>query len=112
MKMTSPLKENRDFRRMYARAKSAVGRCVVVYTARNRLGVNRLGITVGKKIGKAVERNRVKRIVREAYRQLEPGLKPGYDFVVVSRGRAVRVGMWEVRDEMQKLMRGAGVLRQ
>ena len=58
-----------------------------MYAKRNGLSYNRLGITVSKKIGKAVVRNRAKRRLREVYRITLPDLKSGYDFVLVARGR-------------------------
>lgn len=81
------LNENRDFRRAYAKGKSRVHRLLVTYVLRNRLGVNRVGFTATKKIGKACRRNRARRVIREAYRILEPQLRQGYDIVFVARGR-------------------------
>ena len=82
-----PLTRNNDFRRLYKRGKSLVDRNIVVYYAKNRLGANRVGFTVGKKVGGAVTRNRAKRLMRESFRLLEPGLAQGFDFVFVSRSR-------------------------
>ena len=55
MEFTVPLKQNHIFRRLYAKGESAVGRFVVVYARRNGLSVNRLGITTGVKLGRAVD---------------------------------------------------------
>lgn len=90
------LNENRDFRRAYARGKSRVHRLLVTYTLRNRLGINRVGFTATKKIGKACRRNRARRVIREAYRILEPQLRQGYDIVFVARGATGEVKMQEV----------------
>ena len=59
--MKHTLKLNKDFRRLYARGKSVACGCVVVYCMKNRKDENRIGLTVGKTIGKAVKRNRAKR---------------------------------------------------
>ncbi len=88
MKNTKSLKLNRDFRRLYYRGKSVACGYVVIYAMKNRLTHNRLGLTCGKSIGKAVERNRVKRLMREGYRLSEDSLKIGYDLVMVARARA------------------------
>lgn len=65
---------------------------------------NRLGITVTKKIGGAVRRNRARRVIFEAYRLLEPQLPTGYDFVIVARTRATSVKMQVVKGELLGLM--------
>ncbi len=83
------IKLNSDFRRIYARGKSAVSPTVVVYCRRNRLDHNRFGFTVSKKLGKAVVRNRVRRRLREIVRLNGDLLLPGYDLVLVARGRAL-----------------------
>lgn len=88
MKHTVSLKRNREFRRLYAKGKSAVSPYLAVYCRKNRLEQSRLGITVGSKLGNAVKRNRVRRRIREVYRLSEVNLLPGYDLVVVARTRA------------------------
>ena len=83
------IKLNSDFRRIYARGKSAVSPCVVVYCRRNRLGRNRTGYTVSKKLGGAVRRNRIRRRLREIVRLNQTRLCQGYDLIVVARTRAL-----------------------
>ena len=89
MEYTVPLKLNHVFRRLYAKGDSAVGRLVVVYARRNGTDGNRLGITTGAKLGRAVDRNRARRRIRESYRLNESRLKRGYDVVIVARGAAI-----------------------
>lgn len=89
MNKTVTIKQNRDFRRIYNRGKSAVTPSVVVYCRRNGLDHCRLGVTVSTKLGCAVRRNRARRRLREVYRLARPGLKPGYDIILVARSRAV-----------------------
>ncbi|HEX3027202.1 MAG TPA: ribonuclease P protein component [Clostridia bacterium] len=110
MRITVPLKGNRDFRRIYSRAHSFVSRSVVLYFSKNRLGSNRLGITVSKKLGCAVKRNRAKRIIREAYRMTEPEIRRGYDFVVVARSRALSMKTGELQKDLYTVLKNAGVL--
>ena len=87
MKSISKLKENYEFRRAYKKGKSFVSPCFVIYAAKNRCGGTRLGITAGKKIGGAVQRNRAKRVITAAFRECLPGIKPGYDFFIVAQDR-------------------------
>ena len=89
MQFTVPLKQNHIFRRLYAKGESAVGRFVVVYAKRNGTNQNRLGITTGVKLGRAVDRNRARRRIRETYRLNESRLKQGYDRVIVARTAAI-----------------------
>ena len=89
MKYTVSLKENRVFRRLYAKGRSAVSPTMVLYCRKNGRRENRLGLTTGTKLGHAVVRNRVRRRLREIYRLQEHRLSPGYDIVVGARGRAV-----------------------
>ncbi|MEG1773663.1 MAG: ribonuclease P protein component [Oscillospiraceae bacterium] len=97
------MNRNNDFRRMYHRS-SAVGGALVTYVSKNRLGLNRVGITTSKKIGKAHDRNRARRIIREAYRLLSPELDDshGWDFVFVARARTCACPMQEVLRIMKK----------
>ena len=96
MKRATTLKENYEFRRMYAKGKSGVSPCLVVYCRPNHRAHNRLGITVGAKLGHAVVRNRVRRRLREIYRLNQPRMKQGYDVVLVGRVRAVSASYQEL----------------
>lgn len=97
MRNTVPLTENRDFKRLYARGRSTVHPCAVVYRMRSKCrDGNRLGITASKKIGNAVERNRARRLIKEAYRLTEPQLPLGWDIVIVARRRTVTSKMPDV----------------
>ena len=82
---TKPLNENKDFLALYKRGRYVSGREIVVYYKKNGLPLSRLGITTGKKIGNAVIRSRCRRIIRQAYRENEPLLPPGYDIVIMAR---------------------------
>ena len=79
------LTENTDFQRAYHRGKSCARPALVVYSNKNRVGVCRVGITTSKKIGNAVARNRARRVLRAAFREVYPMIKPGYDIILVAR---------------------------
>lgn len=89
MNKTVTIKENRTFRRMYSRGRSAVTPFLVAYCRPNGRDHNRLGVTVGTKLGGAVVRNRARRRLREVFRLAAPDLKPGFDIVLVARQRCV-----------------------
>ena len=85
MLYTESLKDSKVFSRLYKKGKFVACESAVAYYMLNRLPVNRLGITAGKKLGNAVTRNRAKRILREAYRLSELKVPIGYDIVIVAR---------------------------
>ena len=109
MKFSSALKLNHIFRRLYSTQGYANG-MLVLYARPNRLGVNRVGITTGKKLGHAVVRNRARRRLREVYRLNEHLFKPGYDIVVVARSRCVTAEFQKLTKAYLSLAGKAGIL--
>ncbi|MDL2300677.1 ribonuclease P protein component [Clostridiaceae bacterium OttesenSCG-928-D20] len=85
MKFSTSLKENYLFRRLYSKGKFKSSDLMTVYFKRNGTKQNRLGITVSTKIGNAVQRNKVRRRLREIYRLNEAKFKPGLDIIIVAR---------------------------
>ncbi len=104
------LKLNKDFKRLYGRGKSLVFPSVVIYYQKNRLGHCRVGVTVSKKIGCAVKRNRAKRVILAAFRALVPHIAGGYDFVFVARVRTSAVKSTNVLHFMRKGFLKEGIL--
>ena len=109
MKFSCSLKLNHIFRRLYATKGFANG-FLVLYARRNRLGINRIGITAGKKLGKAHIRNRIRRRLREVYRIHEEQFLPGWDIVVVVRGKAVEAPFDQLTASYLSLAKKAGLL--
>ncbi len=97
------MNKNNDFRRLYQK-KAAVDRLLVTYVAKNRIGTNRVGITTSKKIGKAHDRNRARRVIREAFRLIAPFLskRNGWDIVFVARQQTTACPMQEIYRTMKK----------
>ena len=112
MEKLVPICRNNDFRRIYARGKSYVSPLVVVYTLKNRTKNVRVGITTSKKVGNAVQRNRSRRVIREAFRALAPRVRPGFDLVLVARGKTPYVKSTHVRRQLERQLQAAGLLRE
>lgn len=77
------IKLNKEFQAVFTSGKWFGAECLVIYIKENHKSINRIGIAVGKKIAKSVMRNRIRRVIREAYRLQENTLKKGYDIVIV-----------------------------
>ncbi len=104
------LKENRDFLRLYRKGKTFVGQTLVTYVLKNRSNEKRYGITTSKKIGKAVQRNRARRVIRSSLYSLYSNIIPGYDIVFVARGKTPYVKSSVVEKEMKEHLKKAKVL--
>ncbi|MBN1846329.1 MAG: ribonuclease P protein component, partial [Sedimentisphaerales bacterium] len=79
------LKSRSDFDRVFAASVRAADERLIVYARANERDYCRLGLSVGKRLGPAVERNRYKRTLREAFRLLQHDLPAGYDYVLIPR---------------------------
>lgn len=108
MKFSCALKLNHIFRRLYATSGHANG-YLVLYARPNRSATNRVGITVSKKLGHAVVRNRVRRRLREIYRLNEERFAPGWDIVVVARSRCVDADFQKLTRAYLSLAQKAGI---
>ena len=111
-KKVTSLKQNHLFGLAYGRGKCYVQPCVAVYVIKDRNAQNktRLGITVSKKRGKAVQRNRAKRIIRAAFRSLYPQVKDGYIIVAVARQSCMTASSAVVEKQLKKVLVGAALL--
>ena len=110
MKFSSALKLNHIFQRLY-HSKGVADGYLVLYARKNRTGTNRVGITVGKKLGKAHIRNRTRRRIREVYRLNEERFQPGWDIVVVARSKSVDAEFSRLTKSYLALAQKMGILR-
>ena len=110
MKFSQSLKLNHIFQRLYRTSGQANG-YLVLYARKNRTDTNRVGITVGKKLGHAVVRNRVRRRLREVYRLNEDKFQAGWDIVVVARTRAIYADFNQLVEAYMTAAQKAGILK-
>ncbi len=105
------LKQNSDFRRIYGRGITLVTPAFVAYAFKNRRrsGIS-IGITAGKKLGGAVQRNRAKRVITAAFASMSEKMKSGYDIVFVARTRILTLKSTEVSALMLKIFEESELL--
>lgn len=108
------IKENHLYGKAYKRGKSYVGKCIAVYVLRDlaakklmlanpeKKQINRLGISVSKKLGGAVVRNRAKRIIRAAYDTQKKRLKTGFLIVISARSASVSKKSTDIECELSR----------
>ena len=104
------IKENWQFQRAYKRGKSFVSPVVVTYIVKNNTNNLQIGITTSKKIGKAVQRNRCRRIIRAAFYELLSDIKNGYDIVFVARAKTPFVKSTDILNAIKNHLQQANVL--
>jgi ribonuclease P protein component len=108
------LSRSAEFERVYRHGRSTANRHLVLYSFPNASTQRpRLGLSVSRKVGGAVQRNRLKRLLREAFSEAEGHLRPGQDIVVVARPPAdelaEREGLAGVRTALTELIGQAGL---
>lgn len=113
MKKTEAIKLNKEFKSLYYRGGCQVSKRVVLYFRKNKNNkdINRLGLTVSKKIGNAVMRNKVRRRLKEIYRLNEDRLLSGYDIVLVARGTSADSTYEDLEKDMNFIFRKSGILK-
>ncbi len=100
-----------DFERVRQEGRSWSHPLLVLVAAPNPVGLTRIGVIAGRRLGTAVARNRAKRLLREAARHLYPRLAPGWDLVLIARPPILTVKEPQVEAALEQLVREAGLLR-
>lgn len=98
------IKRSSDFKNVYRYGKSISNQYIVMYYLENNLGINRVGFSVSKKVGKSVVRNRYKRLLYENFRLLDRDLFKGYDIIFIARNKIVEADFYMVGNAMRRLL--------
>lgn len=107
------LKKNEEFQEVFQKGSSAANKQFVVYaTKKQGQAAFRVGISVSKKIGNAVIRNRVKRMIREAVTHLENIIQPDLDLVIIARPGTEEMTLEAIGQSLRHVLKRAKVMKQ
>ena len=97
MLFTTSLKKNKDFQNVYKNGKSFANKYFIMYVYENNQDLNRLGISVSKKVGNSIVRHRITRLIREAYRLQENVFNSSLDIVIIARPTSKQISFLETK---------------
>ncbi len=97
-----------DFRNVYRKGRLRFGRYVAVHALKVPTQETKIGFSVSRKVGKAVQRNRVKRRLREVMRSVYCDIPPGYHIVVGTKATASDADYWALHEDICRTMKGLG----
>jgi ribonuclease P protein component len=93
-----------DFEVVFRKGVSSASRYLVMYATPNELDISRLGLSISKKVGKAVKRNRLKRLLREAMRKGLEGLALNCDFVIIAKKSSVEAELDDFSQDIKRFL--------
>jgi len=112
LKKAYRIKKNKEFQDIFKTGKSFANRELVIYYRRKKGQQHiRIGISVGKKLGNAVTRNRIKRYIRECFIQLDDKIKQEYDIIVIARNRSIDMSFLRLCNSLQHLLKKQNLLQ-
>lgn len=103
MKKKLLLKKKKDYKRIYREGISVADKYLVLFCLDNELSFCRFGFSIGKKVGKAVKRNKLKRRLKEICRENIQWFKNGYDYIFIARKGVEKRNFQELKESVENL---------
>ena len=107
------LKKNYEFRYVFKNGKCYYGECIKAFIIKNNKDAKFLGLAISTKFGKAVQRNRTKRLLRENYKNFEKNLLNGYNivFIIKKETKPENISFYQIKKDMNKIFYDAKLIK-
>lgn len=106
------IKKDKEFQKVFKEGKSFANRQFIVYRYKKEGQEQfRIGLSVSKKIGNAVTRNRIKRYIRQAFLEMKDEVQNDMDYIIIARHQAASIDFHETKKSLQHVLRIARVLK-
>lgn len=116
MKKTIMIKRRFEFKKLFSKGKFFYGKFINMYIIKNSKNYNKIAVAVSKKQGKAVVRNKFKRLIKENYREIESQLNYGYNMLFIINKNKIaetkQITYYNIKDNMLKLFKDSGILNE
>ena len=112
MKNTVIIKKNYEFKNLFSKGKFYHGENIHFYIKKTTSNTNKLGIAISRKQGKAIKRNRIKRLIRENYKEFEDKIKFGTQIlIVVNRKKDLKdITFYDIQEDFYRTLKKAEIL--
>ncbi|TQR20019.1 ribonuclease P protein component [Psychrobacillus vulpis] len=111
MNKSQRVKKNEEFQAIFKNGKSFANRQFVVYCLENEQAYFRVGLSVSKKVGNAVVRNRIKRYIRQTFLELTDQIYPNMDYIIIARNPAAKLDFHETKKSLEHVMKIAKAMK-
>lgn len=109
MEKKNKLRKNMEFKEVYKEKNNFWNRNLILYIKKNRTEDTRIGISITKKVGNAVVRNKLKRRINELNNAYIGNLKDGYDIVIIPKKNAIDLSFKDLESALKHIYKLAGV---
>jgi len=105
------IKKNAEFQTIFKRGKSVANRQFVVYCLEKEEDYYRVGLSVSKKVGNAVVRNRIKRYIRQTFLEIHDQVHRNMDYIIIARNPAAKLDFHETKKSLEHVLKIAKVIK-